>query len=167
MKSNLPRSAVCVNLRNESNSMWLPAAGSLHTVVLFTPGKCAARWICLVMVFVSSGGVAVGGAGQAEQPPERARLVAGAEQAPALQLRYQAFGEVGQVMRQGGRAQPEAGQPGGLPVLQQVGQPGGGAGEDGCVAGVLGPGALVETLPARGGGRLGLVEEDDQVAEDV
>ena len=27
--------------------MWLPAAGSLHTVVLFTPGKCAARWICL------------------------------------------------------------------------------------------------------------------------
>jgi len=23
--------------------MWLPAAGSLHTVVLFTPGKCAAR----------------------------------------------------------------------------------------------------------------------------
>src|SRR5262249_9319068 len=27
--------------------MWLPAAGSLHTVVLLTPGKCAARWICL------------------------------------------------------------------------------------------------------------------------
>ena len=28
---------------NELNSMWLPAAGSLHTVVLLTPGKCAAR----------------------------------------------------------------------------------------------------------------------------
>ena len=28
---------------NEPNSMWLPAAGWLHTVVLFTPGKCAAR----------------------------------------------------------------------------------------------------------------------------
>lgn len=27
--------------------MWLPASGSLHTVVLLTPGKCAARWICL------------------------------------------------------------------------------------------------------------------------
>lgn len=27
--------------------MWLPAAGSLHTVVLLTPGKWAARWICL------------------------------------------------------------------------------------------------------------------------
>ena len=27
--------------------MWLPARGSLHTVVLLTPGKCAARWICL------------------------------------------------------------------------------------------------------------------------
>ena len=27
--------------------MWLPAAGSLQTVVLLTPGKCAARWICL------------------------------------------------------------------------------------------------------------------------
>ena len=28
----------------EPNSMWLPAAGSLHTVVLLTPGKWAARW---------------------------------------------------------------------------------------------------------------------------
>lgn len=26
--------------------MWLPASGSLHTVVLLTPGKWAARWIC-------------------------------------------------------------------------------------------------------------------------
>ncbi len=34
--------------------MWLPDAGSLHTVVL-TPGKWAARWICfsgLLMVVV-------------------------------------------------------------------------------------------------------------------
>ena len=26
--------------------MWLPALGSLQTVVLLTPGKWAARWIC-------------------------------------------------------------------------------------------------------------------------
>jgi len=32
---------------DESNSTWLPEAGSDHTVVLFTPGKWAARWICL------------------------------------------------------------------------------------------------------------------------
>jgi hypothetical protein len=30
--------------------MWLPASGSLQTVVLLTPGKCAARWICFVMI---------------------------------------------------------------------------------------------------------------------
>src|ERR1700691_4848719 len=52
MKSNLPRSAIRANRLKESNSMWLPAAGSLHTVVLFTPGKCAARWICFFMAGV-------------------------------------------------------------------------------------------------------------------
>src|ERR1039458_8949460 len=46
-KSNLARSAVWAKWTNELNSMWLPALGSLHTVVLFTPGKWAARWICL------------------------------------------------------------------------------------------------------------------------
>ena len=70
-------------------------------------------------------------------------------------------------MRQCGRAQPEAGQPGGLPVLQQVGQPGGRAGEDAGVAAVLGPGPLVQALLARDGGGLGLVEEHHQVTEDV
>src|SRR6202008_40852 len=105
MKSNLPRSAVCVNWRNESNSMWLPAAGSLHTVVLFTPGKCAARWICLLMVNVlaesrSCRGGAGCGAAQAEQPPQRVRLVAGPEQASAPQLGDQTVGELGQVVRQ-------------------------------------------------------------------
>ena len=34
--------------------MWLPAAGSLHTVVLLTPGKCAARWICLRALVIGS-----------------------------------------------------------------------------------------------------------------
>src|ERR1700760_2902994 len=108
MKSNLPRSAVWAKRANESNSMWLPAAGSLHTVVLFTPGKCAARWICLVMTSSSSSGgrVAVGGAFQAEQPAQRGRLVAGPEQAPAAQLGDQPFGDLGQVVRQRGRAQP-------------------------------------------------------------
>ena len=28
---------------NESNSIWLPESGSDQTVVLLTPGKCAAR----------------------------------------------------------------------------------------------------------------------------
>ena len=32
--------------------MWLPERGSLHTVVLFTPGKCAARWICLIGLLI-------------------------------------------------------------------------------------------------------------------
>ncbi len=32
--------------------MWLPASGSLHTVVLLTPGKCAARWICFRVISV-------------------------------------------------------------------------------------------------------------------
>src|ERR1035441_3051436 len=105
----------------------------------------------------SGGGVAVGGAAQAEQPPERVRLVGGAEQATALQLGDQPPGDVRQVVRQRGRPQPEAGQPRGLPVLQQVGQAGRGAGINTGVAAVLGPGALVETLPARGGGGLGLV----------
>src|SRR3954453_1098715 len=110
-KSNLPRSAAWANRTNEENSMWLPAAGSLHTVVLLTPGKCAARWICLGTVGSSDGGVAVGGARQAEQPPEGRCLVAGAEQAAALALGDQAPGDLPQVVRQGRRPQPEAGQP--------------------------------------------------------
>jgi len=70
-------------------------------------------------------------------------------------------------VRQRGRPQPEAGQPGGLPVLQQVSQAGGGAGVDAGVAVVLGPGQLVQALLARDGGGLGLVEEHHQVTEDV
>ncbi len=40
------RSAVCARWTNETKSMWLPARGLLQTVVLLTPGKWAARWIC-------------------------------------------------------------------------------------------------------------------------
>ena len=47
----------------------------------------------------SGGGVAVGGAGQAEQPAQGARLVGGAEQAAALQLGHQPAGD-----RRSGRA---------------------------------------------------------------
>jgi hypothetical protein len=39
----MPRSAVRAMCTNESNSIWLPDSGSDHTVVLLTPGKCAAR----------------------------------------------------------------------------------------------------------------------------
>src|SRR5580693_9619186 len=107
MKSNLPRSAVWAKRANESNSMWLPAAGSLHTVVLFTPGEVRGQVNLLghgsPVLRPSGGGVAVGGAAQAEQPPEGARLVAGTEQAAALQLGNQALADIGQVVRQCGR----------------------------------------------------------------
>ena len=51
--------------------------GSLHTVVLLTPGKCAARWTCLtglrhrVLSFGSGARVAVGGTREAEQSAQR------------------------------------------------------------------------------------------------
>src|ERR1700744_4814754 len=114
--------------------MWL-AAGSLHTVVLCTPGKCAARWICLLMVNVlaesrSCRGVAVGGAAQAEQPPQRVRLVAGPGPGAPPQLGAQWGGGLGEFGRRRARAHPEPGQPGTLPLLQQVGQADGGAGKD-------------------------------------
>jgi hypothetical protein len=51
-KSNLPRSAVCATWRKVENSIWLPAAGSLHTVWLLTPGTPAAKWICLVGLLI-------------------------------------------------------------------------------------------------------------------
>ena len=79
----MARSAVWAKCANELNSMWLPDRGSLHTVVLLTPGKCAARWICLSGLVMdpacrlgSGRGVAVGGAGQAEQAAQGAGLVA-------------------------------------------------------------------------------------------
>src|SRR6202035_5795453 len=98
MKSNLPRSALWAKRRNESNSMWLPAAGSLHTVVLFTPGKWAARWICLRGLLIGDPflpglsrdvpAVAVARRGQAEQSPQAGRpacgRVSGAERAAPL-----------------------------------------------------------------------------------
>src|SRR5438105_464938 len=115
--------------------MWLPAAGSLHTVVLLTPGKCAARWTCLVMAASSDSGVAVGGARQPEQAAQGGRLVGGAEQAAALQLGHQPGGDLAQVVRQRGGAQPEAGEPGPGPVGEQVGELGRGADEDVRVAG--------------------------------
>src|SRR3954471_12908383 len=138
-KSNFPRSAAWANRTNEPNSMWLPAAGSLHTVVLLTPGKCAARWTCLwtclVMTRPSDGGVAVGGAREPEQAAQGRRLVGGAEQAAALQLGHQSGGDLAQVVRQGGGPEPEAGEPGDRPLREQVGELGGGAGEDLGVAG--------------------------------
>ena len=55
--------------RTRRTSIWLPEAGSLQTVVLFTPGKCAARMICLGQRQAPFR-VAVDGARQAE--PRRA-----------------------------------------------------------------------------------------------
>src|SRR6185295_8889302 len=93
-------------------------------------------------------GIAVGRVAQAEQPAQRVRLVSGPEQASAPQLGDQAVGDLSQVVRQRGRPQPETGQAGVVPLLQQVGQADGGAGEDVGVAVVLGTGPLVQALPA-------------------
>src|SRR5580693_1884744 len=184
MKSNLPRSAVWAKRRNESNSMWLPAAGSLHTVVLFTPGKCAARWICLIGLLIGDRflpmrlsdveAVAVRRPGQAEQSPQGGRPtgvgVAGPERAAPLQLGYEAVGDLGQVVRQHGRAQPEPGQPRLAHVKQQVGQLGRGAREDAgvaCVprAWVTRAGPLVEAVAPGARGVGAVVEEHGDVAE--
>src|SRR6202035_3952097 len=160
MKSNWPRSALWAKRRNESNSMWLPAAGSLHTVVLFTPGKCAARWTCLIGLLIGgrsfsarsrdAKAVAVGRPGQAEQPAQggwpAVALVAGAERAAPLQLGHERVSDLNQVMR-------------------QRGQLGRGAREDVRVACVRDAGPLVQALTAGTGGRGGVVEEHDDVAE--
>src|SRR5690349_4839080 len=150
-KSNLARSAVRAKWTKELNSMWLPASGSLHTVVLLTPGKCAARWICfsgLLMVLTSpsgsGGGVAVGGAGQAQQSAQGVGLVGAAEGGPALEFGDQAAGDRRKVVAEDGGTQPESAQSGRPPLLEQVGELGGGAGEDAGVAGVRGSGESVE-----------------------
>src|ERR1700728_1361910 len=106
-KSNLARSAVRAKWANELNSMWLPDLGSLHTVVLFTPGKCAARCTCLtglpsVMPLVISvspsggrryGRVTVRGTLEAEQSAQRVGLVLPAEEPAPLQLRDEVAGD--------------------------------------------------------------------------
>ena len=61
-------------------------------------------------------------------------LVGGAERAAPLQFRHQLPGDRLEVVGDGGRAEPEAGQAGLLPVDEQVGQLRGGAGEDRRVA---------------------------------
>src|SRR3954451_1348956 len=174
-KSNLPRSAAWANWTKESNSMWLPAAGALQTVGLLTPGKCAARWICLGIGRSSDGGgsgggrsarcIAVGGARQPEQAAQGARLVGGAEQPAPLQLGDQRAGDPAQVVRQRRRPQPEPGEAGSGPLAAQVGRLRRGAGEDPGVAAVLLAGGLVQPLPAGGGGARLLVEEHPPVPE--
>ena len=76
--------------------MWLPAAGSLHTVVLLTPGKCAARWICLRGIGGASSGAERRSGwrdGAARTGPRRVSAsYAGAEGAAPLQLAAPARG---------------------------------------------------------------------------
>ena len=175
-KSNLPRSAVWARWTNEAKSMWLPAAGSLHTVVLFTPGKCAARMDLLGTAWSSGllrrsrGGVAVGRSGQAEQAAQRAPpCVAGAEQPAPLQLGHQRAGDLRQVVRQRGRAQPEPGQPGrAASRASRSASSAGRAGEDRARR------WCTRRRPARRGAACGaraavgaVVEEHHQVGEDV
>src|ERR1700679_1487922 len=110
--------------------MWLPDLGSLQTVVLLTPGKWAARWICLGIESSRGGGRVAGGrAAEAEQPTERAGLVFGAERPPPWQCWPHVRGLRLGVVGEDGRAQPESGQPGQPPVQDQVGELAGGAGE--------------------------------------
>src|SRR4051794_1711677 len=109
--------------------MWLPASGSLHTVVLLTPGKWAARWICLSGLLMvggpsdcSDGGVAVGGACEPQQPAQGVGLVRRAEGAAALEFGHQTPGDRLQVVADHAGAQPEAGESGPLPLQEQVGE---------------------------------------------
>lgn len=87
-KSNLPRSAVRARCSKEENSIWLFERGSLQTVVLFTPGKWAARCICFrvgaVMLVpprgrIGSPGAPVPGARGACLPGRRCGTDCGAE----------------------------------------------------------------------------------------
>src|ERR1017187_3251453 len=189
MKSNLARSAVRARWPNELNSIWLPERGSLHTVVLFTPGKCAARWICLSGLLMSgpsgpevwrssagrssagrsAGGydVTAGGAGQSEQPAQGVGLVGRAERPAPLQLRHQARGDPQQVVADRAGPQPEAGQAAGLPVLQQVGQLRRRPGEDGGIAGVFGVGEFVEPGLPVGRSTSVVIQENHKIAENM
>src|SRR5690242_1658713 len=105
-KSNFARSAVRAKCAKELNSMWLPASGSLHTVVLLTPGKCAARWICLSGLLMvggpsgsgGGGGVAVRGPGEPEQSAQGVGLVGLPEGAPALEFGHQSPRDGGEVV---------------------------------------------------------------------
>ena len=125
-KSNLPRSAVWARWTNESNSTWLLAAGSLHTLVLLTPGKWAPRMICLrglVASWSRAPGVAADGTGQAEALAQRPRLVGvgGTRRAAAAPARRRRRWPPRSwpVTR---RAQPEPLEPEVAPGQHQVGQ---------------------------------------------
>ena len=135
--------------------MWLPASGSLQTVVLFTPGKCAARWICLRARghrgLLRVGGVAVGGPGQAEAARAACRPRYAVRNAPrrcssgtsSRVISVQVVGRAGRAA-----AAPRS-SPAPLPVQHQVGQLGGGAGEHERVA------DAARRRPARRGGPCG------------
>lgn len=98
--------------------------------------------------------------GQAEQPAQGVRLVFIAERAAPPQLRHQPLSDAGQVVREGRRAQPEAVEPGGPPVQEQVGQVAGGAGEDERVRTEGSPVQLVEPVLAGIRRRRVILEED-------
>src|ERR1700712_3954231 len=108
-KSSLPRSAVWARWMKESNSIWLRDRGSCQTVVLFTPGKYAARITCFNGALIGpssrwwwvwrarwSSSVAAGGrvaadrTGEAEPGSQRGLGVFGAERALRLQHGHQA-----------------------------------------------------------------------------
>lgn len=67
-KSNSPRSAVRARCAKEENSIWDFDSGSVQTVVLLTPGKCAARCIRLRLMTLPRCGVLVGGSGERTVP---------------------------------------------------------------------------------------------------
>ena len=142
--------------------MWLPAArvaphgGVVHAgEVRGEDGSACAACVIDASLRRSAVGVAVGGAGQAEQPAQRAGLVGGRGTAP----RRCSSGTSAVDDRRRGRAastagpQPEAVEPGAAPVQQQVGQLAGGAGEDrGVAERTARPSSVVEALPARSRG---------------
>ena len=134
--------------------MWLPDAGSLHTVVLFTPGKWAARWIWrLLMPRIGSWRRRVRGA-RAASPQRRS-----ARARPArLQLGDEPARDRAQVVWDGGRQQPRV-----RALLEQVGERRRRAGED-VLAGPERDQRVEPVAALRGGARV-VVEEHDEVLE--
>src|SRR5207248_1898615 len=118
MKSNLPRSAVRAMCSKDAKSIWLPDRGSLHTVVLLTPGKCAASLICLAM---SHPRVLVDGPAEPEMVAQRLAGVRLPERPGHAQRRDDLTGEQIQIVRQHGRPDVEPGGTGPVRPLLEVG----------------------------------------------
>ena len=79
-------------------------------------------WSCECSLGGWGGGIAVGWAVESEQPAQRRRLVLGAKQLARLQFWDQGVDDAGQIVREGAGSQAIAGDAGGLPIREQIGE---------------------------------------------